>query len=316
MNIRVVVVGLCCALAIWLLILATCTTLTNLIKVNVNQEQLRLDRGPAWRGLKLPLGDLTLAVPDPTQHYAAHEGDFCNKCDFDFYTLLLPLLPCCSEPTAAVLTGGVNKGALLDLLLLHCKAPTVHGFEIQSTLYEELQLKYSKTYNARVVLNNKGLSDRSHTLPIATGMGEGGGLFKSFRGTNVWVNSSTVETISLAQYAQQRGVQNRVCMAIIDVEGHEAKVIQGMLLMEERLAFPIFAYELGGTWVDSRNPSTWSQASTASYLINLGYRLFLIGRSHLLPVTADFFAASRVHNEGYGHFVQGNLLAVHDSILA
>lgn len=215
-----------------------------------------------------------------------------------------------------MLTGGVNRGVLVDIFLQHCPEPTVHGFEIQVNHFEGLQLKYSAVHSSRVVLNNKGLSDASHTLPVATNGDEGAGLYTSFRGKNVWSNNTVIETVSLSEYVQQHGLHNRVCLVQIDVEGHEAKVLQGMRLLEGRVDFPVFIYELGGTWVDSRNPSTWSQASSAEYLINLGYRLFLIGSNSLLPVNAKFFVESRANNEGFGYFVQGNVLAIHRSVLA
>ena len=90
-----------------------------------------------------------------------------------------------------------------------------------------------------------------------------------------------------------------------------------MDLFAQRGNFKVFAFELGGTWVDSRNPSTWTQAKAAAFLNNLGYSLFLRGAKGLLPVDAAFFNASRVEQlkENGKHLVQGNCLAVHKSVL-
>jgi hypothetical protein len=73
--------------------------------------------------------------------------------------------------------------------------------------------------------------------------------------------------------------------------------------------------QLGGTWPDGRNPSSWNQENAAQFLAGIGYKLFLMGKPGLLTVDANFFKESRVYDEGFGHFVQGNLLAVHKSVL-
>jgi hypothetical protein len=102
-------------------------------------------------------------------------------------------------------------------------------------------------------------------------------------------------------------------IAIIDVEGHEAKAIQGMDLFRNRM--PVFCFELGGTWTDERRQGTWTQSDTATFLENLGYRLLLIGKDDLLPVNAKFFNVSKMYDEGGGYFVHGNALAVHKRVL-
>eukprot|EP00964_Phaeocystis_antarctica_P111437 scaffold75798_cov63-Phaeocystis_antarctica.AAC.3 len=51
-----------------------------------------------------------------------------------------------------------------------------------------------------------------------------------------------------------------------------------MKLEKHRDTFPVFQYELGGTWKDARSSATnWTQADLAVYLTRLNYRLYLIG---------------------------------------
>ena len=57
--------------------------------------------------------------------------------------------------------------------------------------------------------------------------------------------------------------------------------------------FPVFQYELGGTWLDDRHTGPWTQHDTARYLVKLGYDLYLMGhydtRPVLLPVDPKAF---------------------------
>ena len=242
--------------------------------------------------------------------------EFCNKCDFDFYqNILLPLLPCCSSgtvDTAAILLGGLNNGQLADFVLKHCKGPKIHGFEIQEDLYELLLLKYSPLGN-RLKINNVGMSNVAGESPVASaGSHETAGLFQTFRNQTVWDGSKKVRTIRLDDYVDVNRLAGSVCLSIIDVEGHEPKVLQGMDLSNRASDFPVLAYELGGTWAkgDTRRAGSWLQSDAARFLTNLGYKLYLIGSNSLLSVDAAFFEESKALDEGYGPFVQGNLLAV------
>jgi len=46
---------------------------------------------------------------------------------------------------------------------------------------------------------------------------------------------------------------------------------------DKRRRFPIFQYELGGTWADSRRTGPWTQFSLAFYLELLGYDIYIMG---------------------------------------
>ena len=110
---------------------------------------------------------------------------------------------------------------------------------------------------------------------------------------------------------------------VIDVEGYEPKVLRGMHLEQpaNQKLFPHIQYELGGTW-GARDPRhggvhEWSQYDAAKYMEQSGYLLFLIGEDGWMPVNADFFDdvtpgfGHHMHDEGFGIFVQGNLLCLH-----
>lgn len=264
--------------------------------------------------------ELSVASNEAVAFYSNNPDFFCNKCDFDFYKTFLPTLSCCNDTNSIIITGGVNDGAMIDLLLDVCPKPVIHGFEIQNKLYETLLLKYSLLQ--RVRLHNLGFSDKSTKDTTINGNGETAGLYKSQspkKRSLFWdqspksqsPKSETVSTVSLAEFVEDKG---NVCISVIDVEGFESKVIQGMGLKDNLKHFKIFAFELGGTWVDSRNPSSWRQQDACAYLENNGYNLYIIGKTNLMRVNRQFFAESKHFNEGSGYFVQGNLLAIHNSV--
>jgi hypothetical protein len=93
-------------------------------------------------------------------------------------------------------------------------------------------------------------------------------------------------------------------------------------LVANRRRFPIFHYELGGTWAENDprhrpGSSSLSQFGIAAYLEACGYKLYLIGCVGFMPVGSMLFHPVAHHgkgqplDEGYGPFVQGNALAIH-----
>lgn len=257
------------------------------------------------------LTSFLIETDDPVSYYDNNSEYFGNKEDFTFYPLFLPTLDCCQNSSSSIIIGGLNAGQLLDVVLLSCPKVSFHGFEIQKNLYEYLELKYSSY--PKVYLNNMGMSHDSRTKHVSN-TGEGSGLYKNFRGSAVTMSDYTIKTISLSAYTLMHSIA-KTCITIIDVEGLEVFVILGMHLKKKLELFPIFSLELGGTWAekDGRNPSSWHQKHAAKYLLDIGYRIFLIGSKKLLEVNDSFFNRSKLLNEGYGFFVQGNLLAIHKS---
>ena len=230
------------------------------------------------------------------------KNSYGNKCDFKMLPLLLR--EGCGEEKLNFIVSGMNEGQLTDVLLKSCSSAYVHGFEIQSKVYEGLLLKYASSKN--VFVNNMALSNRKGELPV-TGSGEGAGVYNTFRNITHWNTKTTVPSINLAQYHPD----NKFDLVVIDVEGHEPEVIQGMQLELNFLRYPIIMYELGGTWADSRHSSSWTQYHMAMYLDQLGYGLYLLGCEDVLPVDKTFFNSSELlQDEGFGPFIQGNVIAV------
>lgn len=249
------------------------------------------------------LDSIVIKRTDPHDYYDNHKDYFCNKCDHDFYRQVLKVFECCENPEANFLMGGLNNGDLADIFLSECKG-NIHGFEIQKDLYEGLLLKYAG--ESRIFISNQGMSSRKDKLPV-TGDGEGAGTYQTFRNITTWDGKRVARVTDLASYIDENRVE-KICMVHIDVEGHEPEVIQGLQLNKNRI--PVVIYELGGTWVDSRHESIWSQADTAKYLIQHGYSLFIIGKSKMMEIDDKFFERAKGLNEGFGNFIQGNLLAL------
>ena len=93
-------------------------------------------------------------------------------------------------------------------------------------------------------------------------------------------------------------------------------IIEGMQLerVDNRRRFSAFQFELGGTWAEGdprKAKPSWSQAQTARFLDYCEYDLYLIGRDVYLRVHPDMLELSAVLDEGFGPFVQGNMLAIH-----
>ena len=140
-------------------------------------------------------------------------------------------------------------------------------------------------------------------------------------GQRGWKLSSKRATIvRLTDWSDKNKIY-RVLYLVIDTEGHAPKVIRGMDLRDEmnQLRFNLFQFELGGTWAeqDARHgKDAWTQLVTARHLEKCGYDLFLIGPKKWLYIRAEFFHVDNnpaMLDEGFGPFVQGNLLAMHRS---
>ena len=222
-----------------------------------------------------------------------------------------------NKESQTVLVGGTNAGQLSLEILSLCPELTFHGFEIQKSFYLETKSKLKNFSHVHV--HNLGWSDEaSDAVNIAGPEGETAGLYvpKGQRGFHT--RQETVSTVKLSAWAALTGI-TEVLYLVIDTEGHEPKVIRGMELENpaNRVRFPMFQYELGGTWAERDNRhgrDPWTQYTTAYWLESLDYDLFMVGPKEWLYVKSQFF---QLHNnpaaldEGYGQFVQGNVLALH-----
>ena len=255
--------------------------------------------------------DKVIAV---TEFYEAHIQDFGNKKDFHVASELLKIL-CDSPEPPTVLICGVNEGQGTSVLVESCPSGLVHGFEIQKREFDIAAAKFAP--NKNVVIHHQGLSETDGVLPIA-GDGEIAGLYAPIGRWEGSAQHRAVEVVSPSHVLNRYKIP-RVGYCVIDVEGHEQKVIKGMELETNSARFPLFQYELGGTWADSRRAGSWTQFSTSFYLEALGYDIYLMGATGetgmLLRTPPEFYRLSKVNHEGFTnggqkYFVQGNALAV------
>jgi len=193
---------------------------------------------------------------------------------------------------------------------------------------------------SRVRLRNAAVGKESAVLQFVETKGQTAHVTNMSRTARGKAQDRTpIRTVSWADEAAARGVRE-VTYALVDVEGHEVPAIQGMRLETNAAMFPVFQYELAGTWVDDRHATRWTQYDLALYLERLGYKLFLIGmrenvakidRTVLLPLSAASYRdpawcqLGKAHPRGlhYGDSadcctlnLEGNMLAVHVGALA
>jgi FkbM family methyltransferase len=217
-----------------------------------------------------------------------------------------------------IIVGGTNEGQLSESILNEYSQTLFYGFEIMPQTFEVVRERLRSFKRAEVV--NAGMSDSNLSgVPIGGG-GEGAGLYDP-EGQRGWkLSSEQANTVRLANWTRERGII-KVKYLVIDTEGHEPKVIRGMDLhdFKNQKKFYLFQFELGGTWAENdkrHGKDPWSQRETAAHLEKYGYDLLLIGPEEWLYVRADFFQTSdnpALLDEGFGPFVQGNLLAMHRS---
>ncbi|KAL7534413.1 hypothetical protein ACHAWF_004828 [Thalassiosira exigua] len=250
--------------------------------------------------------------------YLDNKEAYHTKADFDADKRLFAhfkRLDMCGKEFV-VLVGGTNEGQLSTKILSWCPDLTFYGFEIQHEPF--LKARNALANFSKALMLNMGWSEEAReNVPISgkntlAGLYAPGGRWKLQKG-------KVVNTIPLADFAIEQNISS-VLYTVIDTEGHEPKVIRGMKLddAENRKRFPLFQFELGGTWGarDVRHGNDpWNQQVAVKTLRDWGYLTFLVGSKDWLPVGSDFFDekenAAAMKNEGLGPFIVGNLLAMH-----
>lgn len=247
-----------------------------------------------------------------------HEKLFHNKADFAAMGKLLSGTSLCNSKYP-VLIGGVNRGQFTTEFLKNCPRAQINGFEIQPDMFEASKLLFAN--NPNVKIHNIGWGERLQSgLPISGKDGHAGIFTTIGTGRKSMKRQTNLANVtSVADWCIERGIDLSSYVAI-DVEGFEPKVLRGMRLDEtqNQARFPHFQFELGGTWArkDPRHGHEleWSQYDAASYLEKNGFKLFLIGQDEWMQVDPYFFKMSdHALDEGYGRFIQGNLLALHST---
>ena len=266
----------------WALVQEGCTRLNACTRLN---SQAR-SRAPPARNCdgRNRLGGTAAAF------YCAHghepHGMFCNRCDLDMQN---EVLRAATAATAAaeplhVFAVGTFDGADLERTArqpwFDSGRSTLHGWELQPRVYSAARQRMRALPEAiasRVRLRNAAVGKESAVLQFVETKGQTAHVTNMSRTARGKAQDRTpIRTVSWADEAAARGVRE-VTYALVDVEGHEVPAIQGMRLETNAAMFPVFQYELAGTWVDGRHATRWTQYDLALYLERLGYKLFLIG---------------------------------------
>jgi hypothetical protein len=232
-----------------------------------------------------------ISIPAQKLVYKNNYQEFDNLADFNQMPRILPYID--PIPSAVFLIGGIDRAQMtLVVASLISKDITIHGFEI---------LKSSQQASSALVAHYPNV----HIHHLA--WGEASGMLPE------------AATVSMAEWADENHVTLSL-YTLIDVEGHEPRVLRGMKLhdLSNQRRFPIVQYELGGTWAErdkrhfSGNETEWTQKQAAEHMRSNGYELFIIGTNNWMRVDPEFFEeGDHSLDEGRGRFVQGNLLCLH-----
>lgn len=274
-------------------------------------------------GRKLQAGRFTNQYRDAAfAYYNSSTSIFGNKADFKGIRRIVDMLlnDGLCMPSTVFLVGGVNNGQLASEILKLCPNIAFHGFEVQAEVAQktaELLKKLNKNAN----VYHLGMSDQEKDgLSVVGQMGsEGAGLFQVKHSPylrNYPQQTTKVSTVMLSRWAPLHNITT-VTYAVIDTEGHEPKVIRGMELHKEesQKLFPLFQFEVGGTWADERHgDDPWNIEDTVKHIEDAGYEVYMIGEEYWMRVYHSFFTDQYFNrfNAGNGKYAEGNILCVHN----
>lgn len=251
--------------------------------------------------------------PRPASRYCRHYNDFENKVDFDAANQLVQASALAQNQTI-VFAAGTNDARNLYAMIGTCKDKLgkryrpdllkIYGWEIGLINFERASRNLPKFPEVRI--SKHAISNVDGLVLNISGKDETSGIYpagsRGIKGTTEQVTTRRYDTLALELNLSE------VTFTEIDVEGHEVEAIYSMGLERHADMFPVFQYELGGTWTDARHTGNLNQTGTAEYLTRLGYRLYIMGAGgKLMPVDVKFFEKAKCH----GHKeVGGNALAV------
>lgn len=270
---------------------------------------------------------------DPATYYVEQATLYENKDDHDFIKKTMrDLGDAMKNTTPPVLVNvGMNKGSLMRLFFQSSPLSEIHGFDIQEQMVQKASSMHKQHHPnsfKKSHFHRLGMSNITGVMNVA-GFDEIAGLYSQERMDAQWkktvgrqwpkTQSKPVEVTTLSKWTTANSV-SRVEYCAIDVEGHEVKVILGMELEMNQQKFPAFQFEIGSIWdgTDARRASNeWTIQQMFSYLTNLGYTVFIIGRGPTLQID-DFsffdraFSMTRKDRKAPHNFLWSNLLAVHE----
>jgi hypothetical protein len=252
------------------------------------------------------------------------DTDYVNHADYDFTERLSARFfttntTTSTSPPPTFIIVGLNEGKLLASLLKCAPPPSssavsVHAFDIQAKYVRAAQQRHVNATRS-FHFNLAGVSNTTskHARRPVAGVNGTAGLYDEDvvaaalpNWARATVKGVLVPVTTLTHYATTHNV-SRADYTVIDAEGHDSLVIQGMRLHvpAHRRRFSAFQYELGITVGDPRKPyGSASDAALAADLVAWGYDLYLIGLMSVMRITPDFFRLPGVD-------CHGNVLAVH-----
>ena len=230
--------------------------------------------------------------------YLRDRRRFDNKADLHaLMALVRELNTTLCSPGFTLVVAGMNNGNAARIFLDACPQASLHGFEVQNTLFKRLsrqflhQPSYPNAKLFRLGLGNE--TGRTFAVSMPGNAREGAGLsVEGWRGIGHPI--SQANTTTLSAHATEHELAT-VHYALIDVEGFEPLVLQGMALHTERgrRRFPTFQWEaVYDAWVDSRHPrGAPSLEAQLRTLDGYDYESYAIGISHACGIPRRGMAA-------------------------
>jgi FkbM family methyltransferase len=205
---------------------------------------------------------------------------------------------------------GANFG-LVSLIGARAVGPAgrVHAFEPQPALAAMLRRSAALNRLANLMLHEVALSDREGVLELHVPSGHSGGASLLRKDTGPGT-SIQVQVRRGAPYFEEHGI-GTIRLVKIDVEGHEAAVLEGLspIFRDRSPAAVLFE---SNDWFEGLGrgipAGAWPFADlpTVRFLRDQGYRFYAVGRS--------FFRVNlrRIDAHAAGHPPVADLLAVHE----
>jgi len=170
-----------------------------------------------------------------------------------------------SEPASVIFDGGANIGDYSQALLDSQFAGKIHLFEINSTLIDQLKLRFYR--NSRVIVNNLGLSNVQEVRKFIRWTDYSGG--NSLHKIN-YAHLSGVESLATLEngdsYCQSRLI-DRVLFLKLDIEGWERYALTGFDQMFRSKNIDIVSWEYGYVSAEAG----WTSRDFFKYFESLGY---------------------------------------------
>ena len=252
-----------------------------------------------------------------------------NKADLPALTELFNNLSSlvCSQ-CLTVVTGGVNQGAALSPMLKACPSITIHGFDVQRSVFSRkgmLRRTVQPYPNAHLHRIGMGAKSGTHYNVSRPGNAhEGTGLFEPPEDKNRILGGralvrhvGSVSTVRLDDFARGVVRPGRVFYTLLDAEGFEPLVLQGMGLdtVSGQRMFGAIQWEAGIAWTDARRPAgTFDRFEQLQALERFGYESYLIGstsegEAEYLPIKPGCFDAQ--HSADWNRGANPNVLSLH-----